>query len=179
MRSATCIEMWGGRWGSNPQPRVWKTRALPIELHPQISERVRPSRFHVLQKFSPAPGSHPRPRKHLTACWTRSVPRAEELDAQCEIRVRALINSMIVKQRPGRTSGAGVHTHARTNPYRGLYLADGTLFWVVFADAERDLRWLGSPFGCPVRLAPSGQRALKAVTDRVRSRVAIIFRDRP
>src|SRR5262245_14650370 len=77
---------------------------------------------------------------------------------------------LVVKQRPVRACGTGDHTHARTNPDRGLHLADGTLFWVVFADSERDLRWLGSR-GCPVRLAPSGQGALKAVTDRVRSRI--------
>src|SRR5215470_20435980 len=76
--------------------------------------------------------------------------------------------SLVVKQRPVRACGTGVHTPARMNPDRGLYLADGTLCWVVFTDSERLLRWLGSR-GCPVRLPPSGQRALKAVTDRVRS----------
>src|SRR5262245_5714113 len=30
----------------------WKTRVPAIERHPQISERARPSRFHVLQNFT-------------------------------------------------------------------------------------------------------------------------------
>jgi hypothetical protein len=64
--------------------------------------------------------------------------RCEELDARCEIRVRALIRIQFVKQRPGRTSGAGVHTHSAYEAVsRDNTLADGTLFWVVFADSER------------------------------------------
>ena len=41
--------------------------------------------------------------------------------------------------------------------------------WVVFADSEKDLRWLGSLW-VPVRLAPSGLGSLKAVTEWVGSR---------
>ena len=41
--------------------------------------------------------------------------------------------------------------------------------WVVFADSERDLEWLGS-LSVPVRLTPSGLGSLKAVTEWVGSR---------
>lgn len=68
----TCIEIWSGGRGSNPRHRVWKIRALPAELHPQNSERVRPSCVNMLQKISSAPDSHPhhRTQTHI-ACWTR------------------------------------------------------------------------------------------------------------
>lgn len=116
-------------------------------------------------------------------------------ERKCEVRVRALI-ILVVKQHLHRACGAEIHTHSAYEstsrahpaaracalavcPALGLAaqrvrrirrtLADGTLFWVVLTDSEKDLRWLGSR-GCPVRLAPSGLRALKAVTDRVRSR---------
>lgn len=33
---------WSGRRGSNPQPRPWQGRALPIELHPQVTHSALP-----------------------------------------------------------------------------------------------------------------------------------------
>ena len=36
---------WSGRWGSNPQPRPWQGRALPIELRPQIQIKLSLSKF--------------------------------------------------------------------------------------------------------------------------------------
>src|SRR5262245_22382506 len=76
---------------------------------------------------------------------------------------------LIVKQRPGRTCGAGVHTQCAYESERGLHLADGTLFWVVFAVSERDLRRLRLPW-VPRPACAFGAKSLKAVTDRVRSR---------
>jgi hypothetical protein len=44
----------------------------------------------------------------------------------------SLLNSVLAEP-----AAQGSIRTARTNPYRGLHLADGTLFWVVFADSER------------------------------------------
>src|SRR5262245_46871945 len=69
----------------------------------------------------------------------------------CDTRVRALDDQhLVVKQRPGRTCGAG-EGHC--------------LGWFLPTLREISGGW---PLECPVRLAPSGQGALKAVTDRAR-----------
>jgi len=83
---------------------------------------VRPSRFHVLQNFTS-------PRA-LTRNITHSSHRV--LDSQTSLahgehqRVCATPgwepwqSDHVVKQRPGRTSGAGVHARERTNPVEGV-----------------------------------------------------------
>jgi hypothetical protein len=120
-----------------------KTRALPAELPPQISERMRPSRFHVLQNFTPL--------RALTRNITHSSHRV--LDSQASLahgehqRVCATPgespgNHRVVKQRPGRARGTGVHARERTNPVEGFTSRTEHCWVVLGADAERDLRWL-------------------------------------
>ncbi len=127
---ATCIDMWSGRRGSNPRQQVWKTCALPAELHPQFRKRVRPSRVNVLRKLtcrwlSPLT-SQSQASRVGRACVLRywGIPRRS-----CDPRVRALGLFLIVKQQPGRTSVAGDRAK-RTMPVEGMTLAGGTLFWV-------------------------------------------------
>lgn len=55
----------------------------------------------------------------------------EELDAHCEIRVRALIYYCLLNSVLAELAAQGSIRAARTNPYRGTTLADGTLSWVV------------------------------------------------
>ena len=117
--------------------------------------------MHVLKNVLTSSRLSPRRRKHITACWTRArasrrrTRRAMRDPGESPDLQFCLLNSVLAE----RAAQGSIRT-ARTNPYRGLHLADGTLFWVVFADSERDLRWLGSR-GCPVRLAPSGTRSPK------------------
>src|SRR6185295_11220417 len=82
-----------------------------------------------------------------------------------------LLNSVLAELAAQGSMRASARIRSRALP-RGR-----NTVWVVFADSEKDLRWLGSR-GCPVRLAPSGPRALKAVTDRVRSRSGVDFSPR-
>jgi hypothetical protein len=145
-------------------------RSRSVRYVRKFRKRVRPSRFHVLQSFT-GPGLSPFTSQttHST-CWTRMrAARLANAARKCDARVRALDQFLVVKQRPGRTSGAGDLSARAHGSCRGLHLAAETLSGWFFADSERDLRWLGSR-GCPVRLAPAGQGALEAVTDWVRSR---------
>jgi hypothetical protein len=64
--------------------------------------------------------------------------RGEELDARCEIRVRALIQFSLLNSVLAERAAQGSIRMTRTNPCRGLYLADGTLFWGGVADTERE-----------------------------------------
>jgi hypothetical protein len=115
-------------------------------------------------KFSSPQDSHP----HIHTQLTSRVGRAGELrtcgitGAQCDARVRTLDQFHVVKQRPGRTSGTGVHarTHATG---RGHYLAAETLWGWFLPGLRRISAGLGS-LRCSSGFAPFEQRALKAVT---------------
>jgi hypothetical protein len=75
----------------------------------------------------------PRRRKHLSACWTRvRAAHRRTRRAMRDPGESPDLQVLILKQRPGRTCGAGVHTRSAYESDRGLHLADGTLFWVVW-----------------------------------------------
>jgi len=91
-------------------------------------------------------------------------------NASAQLRCKGespLLNSSLLNSVLAELAAQGTWARAHGSG-RGLYLAVETLSGWFLADSETDLRWLGS-LGCPVRLAPSGQRALEAVTDWVRS----------
>lgn len=77
---------------------------------------------------------------------------------QCEVRCKgeSLDQIHVVKQRPGRTSGAGVHARERTKPIEGITSRPGHCFLRVFADSERDPRWLAPCAPSGVRLRGKG-----------------------
>jgi hypothetical protein len=132
------------------------SRSSRAELHPRISERVRPSRLHVLRKFLTSSGLSPSTPQYTVARVGRaSEPRSRRI--QCALRRQGespLSNYMLLNSIP------------RLSEQRGWR----NTVWVVWPSLRGFLRWLGSR-GCPVRLAPSGQRALQAVSYRVRSEV--------
>jgi hypothetical protein len=84
-----------------------------------------------------------------------------------------LLNSVL-----GRASGAGVHALSARIQSRALP-RDRDTFWVVSADSERVLRWLGLPWGAPIGLSPSGLGSLKALPGGLNPVFAIIFREWP
>lgn len=96
------------------------------------------------------------------------APRTEELGAHCNARVRALNEFMSVKQRPGRTSGAGVHTRRAYESGRGLHLADGTLLGVEKA-----------PSGAPSGLRLRGEEPQRRLRIESGLQIAMMFRERP
>jgi hypothetical protein len=97
------------------------------------------------------------------------VSHMGKTSAKCEARVRALDRFLIVKQHPGRACDAGDHARERTNPFEGLTSRTGHLGW--FLPTLRRISGGLAPFGCPVRLTPSGLGSLKAVTEWVGTRV--------
>jgi hypothetical protein len=100
------------------------------------------------------------------------VSRLADAGARVRFKGESLDQIQIVKQRPGRhriQSGRRRGPSAKAHEAdRGHYLAAETLFgW--FSPSPREISGGLAPFVCPVRLAPSGQRALKAVIYRVAS----------
>ena len=85
---------------------------------------------------------------------------------ECAARVRTLDQTHVVKQRPGRTGGAGgacANTHATG---RGHYLAAESLLGGFPPDLRGNLSWRGLP-AVLVRLAPfRASGALKAAIYR-------------
>jgi hypothetical protein len=115
--------------GIEPATSTLATLCSATELHPQISERVRPSRFHVLQislRSGLSPGTSHTAR---IECWTR-MQASRLVDTSACVRRQGespgnqimLLNSVLAEQ-----AAQGSIRAARTNPYRGLHLADGTL----------------------------------------------------
>jgi len=116
----------------------------PASAHREITERVRPSRLHVLQNFSPAP------ELSLDIATLLLVQPARA----CEARAKALDRFLVVKQRPGRASGAGDHARERTMPIEGFTSRSGHS-WVFFRRTLR-VQVAMAPLRCPDRLMPSG-----------------------
>ena len=135
--------------------------------------------MHVLQKVLTSSRLSPRRRKHSLRVGRACALRVEELDARCEIRVRALI------QVPDCQT-ASWPSERRRGPYakrvrirfEDLHLADGTLFWVVFADSEKNLRWLRLPWVPRPACAFRDQEPWRRLPIEFGCEVAIIFRDR-
>jgi hypothetical protein len=124
--------------GLEPMASTLATSRSASELHPQTSipESFRASGTLTLARASKS--SHqlrlsPRRRKHLSACWTRvcaahrRTRRAMRDPGESPDLQFCLLNSVLAE----RAAQGSIRT-ARTNPYRGLHLADGTLFWVGF-----------------------------------------------
>jgi hypothetical protein len=151
--------------GLEPLASTLATSRSASELHPRISERVRPSRLHVLQKVLTSSGSHPDVANTSVRVGRTCALRVEELDARCEIRVRALI------QVPDCQTASWPNVRRR-GPYAQrvrIRIEDGTLFgW--FSPTLRRISGGQAPVGAPSGLRLRGKGALKTVTDRARSR---------
>jgi hypothetical protein len=125
-------------------------------------------------KFSSPQDSHP----HIHTQPASRVGRAGELrtcgitGAQCDARVRTLDQFHVVKQRPGRTSGTGVHarTHATG---RGHYLAAETLWGWFLPGLRRISAGLGS-LRCSSGLRLSSKEPYRRLPTTLGTRIAII-----
>jgi hypothetical protein len=114
--------------GIEPATSTLATLCSATELHPQISERVRPSRFHVLQislHSGLSPGTSHTAR---IECWTRKQASRMANTSACVRRQGEspgnqimLLNSVLAE----RAAQGSMRASARTG--RGRYLADGTL----------------------------------------------------
>ena len=143
--------------GIEPATSTLATLCSATELHPQISERVRPSRFHVLQNFTRSGLSPGTSHTARIECWTRiQASRMENTSACVRRQGESPGNHHVVKQRPGRTSGAGVHARERTNPVEGFTSRTEHCFgW--FSPTLREISGGLAPVGAPSGLRLRGK----------------------
>ena len=135
-----------------------------------ISERMRPSRFTCFKVFTGSGLSPFASQSTHSTCWTRMwAARLVNAIAQVRCKGESPCSNPVVKQPPGRTNGARDPTRERKSPVEGFTSRARHCPGGFSPTSEWVLRWPGSR-GCPVRLSPSGQGALKAVTDWVRFR---------
>jgi hypothetical protein len=97
------------------------------------------------------------------------VPRIWRLQRAMRSQGESPDESLIVKQRPGRTCGAGVHTRSAYESVSRASPRGRNTVWVVFADAERDLRlarlpWVPRPACAFGARSPAGSYRSSSVT---------------
>lgn len=90
----TCIETWSEDGNRTRSHEFGRLTLCLLSDFPQNSERMRPSRFHVLRRFLTSSGLSPsRSQTHHRVLNASACCATGEASARCDARVRALDHS--------------------------------------------------------------------------------------